>query len=281
MSPSPNTQPPAGGAKLVLVSLALAMAAVIVTNVYIAQIKRKVEGESFVVYRLTRSVKPDHKLAVQDVSEVPVPEQYHESFRGFITKGELEGRVGDTIKRSAGAGEFLSYSLFTTPDTVSDATQITLENRLVSLPVNSRTIPGMLRPGMYVDIEAPFDMGGAIPTVMTVKERVKILAMGTSVEGDEAGASRGYGSFRTITIELSPEEATQMSMIKLAASGDFELQVRNPADTQMPKIKSGLINPAVRELVEKRSHEPGSIGSPGSPATPGTPAGRNRAPKAN
>lgn len=276
MSPSPNSPPPAGnpgGTKLILVALTLAIAAVIITNVYIAQVKKKVQGESFVVYRLTRSVKPGHRLARQDVQEVQMPQQFQDSFRGFVDQTGLESRVGDTIRRAADQNEFLTYQLFTIPDTVNDANQITAGMRLVAIPVNSRTAPGALRPGMFVDIEAPFDTGGVIPIVMPVMERVKVMAMGSLMEGDESTGSRTLSTYRTITVELSPEEATHMAMIKLAASGDFELQLRNPTDPELRKIKRGGINPEVLELVVTRARTaPVRRGSPGTVAQPGPPA---------
>jgi Flp pilus assembly protein CpaB len=266
MSPTAPTQKPAGGTTLILTSLGLALAAVIVTNVYIAQIKKQVQGDSFTVYRLTRPVTVGHRLGKQDIQAVQVPNEYQDSFRGFVDTKGLDARIGDTIKREADQNEFLRYSMFLQPDGAGagDASNITQGMRWVKIPVNSRSLPGALKPGMLVDIEAPFDLGGTIFTVMPVMERVKILALGSITEADEASgasAARLTGGFRTITVELSPEEATQMVMVKLAAAGEFELLLRNPSDVELRKIKRGGINPDVLELVQQRSRNPAPAGA--------------------
>jgi Flp pilus assembly protein CpaB len=211
-------------------------------------------------------VTSGHKLAKQDVQAVQVPKEYQDSFRGFVDTSGLDARIGDTVQRAADQNEFLTYSLFTLPDGAgaNDAGKITPGMRWVKIPVNSRSLPGALKPGMLVDIEAPFDLGGTIPTVLPVMERVKILAMGSLTEADEANgstAARLTGGFRTITVELSPEEATQMVMVKLATAGEFELQLRNPSDVELRKIKRGGINPDVLDLVQQRSRNPAATGT--------------------
>ena len=115
-------------------------------------------------------------------------------------------------------------------------------------------LPGNLQPGMFVDIEAPFSVVDGGSTVLPVMEYVRVLAVGNvsivDQESTRGGRPRNPGSYRTISIEVEPNQATDLSMIQKIAIGDFELHLRNPADQSTPKIRAGGINPEVLRLIE-------------------------------
>lgn len=258
MPPNATNEPPVGGTKLVVIALALAVAAVIAVNVYVEMIRKQVEQSSFKVYKVTRSIRPGDRLKDRDVQEVNVPTSFQQAFTelGAVSETDMKTRLSENrpLERPINQGEILLFSHFNPPEGQYNDLQITQGKRLVSLPVNSRTVPGNLRPGMYVDIEAPFSSGGPMPVTMPVLERVKIMAVGTRTLTDESGGDRprSGGSYNSISFEVDPYQAADLSMIERIAMGEFEIYIRNPQDTSTPKIRTGGINPDVLDLLESR-----------------------------
>ena len=259
----PKTPAAPGGTKLIVVSICLAIASVIAVNLYIQSVRAAVNESSFEVYVLTRSVYPGDRLSPKDVREIRVPNSFRTSFDSlyFVDKIGLENSISqrDIVKRSANMGEILLPSVFTGGKDIDDlARNIVPGKRLIWLPVNSNAVPGLLRPGVWVDIEAPFVVPGSpLPMVKPVMERVQIKAVGLRTLADETDenanrSNRSLGAFHTITIEVTPTEATSFDMIKRIATGDFELHIRNAEDGTTPNIPEGGINPDVLELIGKR-----------------------------
>ncbi|MCE9592515.1 MAG: Flp pilus assembly protein CpaB [Planctomycetes bacterium] len=254
---------PQGGTKLVIVAVVLALFAVVVLNLYVAQVRRAVEQDSFEVCVLTRSLMPGDKIKKEDVKTVRVPKSFKDSLNTLsaMEKADLDSRIDsmERVERPASAGSIVTFPMFQAPEGRRDLDKnIKPGFRLVSLPVNSRTVPGALREGMMVDIEAPFNLGGALPVTLPVMERVHVIAVGARTVYDDTGTpgrQRVTGSYNSITLEVTPDEATDLSMIERLASGEFEIQVRNPTDTDTPKIKTGGINPEVLDLIDRKHHE--------------------------
>jgi len=255
---TPTPPPQAGSTKLVIIALVIAVVVVLLTNIYIEAIRRQVNESAFEVYVLTRNVQPGDTLQARDIQAQLVPERFKDSFDRLqvIGKDEMALHVSqrDTIMRPSRTGDLVRHTLFRTPGLDDRATEVESGKRLIALPVNSASLPGVLQQGMYVDIEAPFFTGGSQPEVLTIMERVQIIALGTHSysEYDTDAPSKGpTRSYRTITIEVSPQEATDLAMILQLASGPFHLWIRNPQDTARPKLQKEGINPKVLELVDR------------------------------
>ncbi|MEZ6189943.1 MAG: RcpC/CpaB family pilus assembly protein [Phycisphaerales bacterium] len=256
MAQTPNTNAPPGSNRLVIIAAVIAVVAVIVVNLYVAMIKRQVHEGEFTVYRLVTTLKPGDKLASKDVKAVPMPRKYRDSFDGMVLEESGEGdasltaQVGLRIKLPARRNQFLTYDLFTDPSDIELDTRINPNMRLVALPVNPRTLPGSLQPGMSVDIEAQFPGGNL--NILPVMENVEVFSVGTrSIADDSTDAGRATRNFTTISLQVTPDEATNLEKIKKMVIGDFELHLRNPSDNSTPKIPDGGINPAVLRLIER------------------------------
>jgi len=242
-------------ARLLMLAVVLGIVTVILLNVYVERIRSEANERSFRIYQLNLSVAPGYRLKDRDVVAVDVPERFRESFSNAVDAVGLQIRIGDAFQRSASRGDILTYNLFTPVEGADEDRAIADGKRLVSLPINSQTVPGNLRPGMFVDIEAAFATGQQTAVVMPVMERVRVFAVGQLTESmaeATTGRPRSIGGFRSITIEVEPLEATYLSMIAKRAVGEFELHIRNPSDMTLAKIPDGGINPAVLKLVDPR-----------------------------
>jgi Flp pilus assembly protein CpaB len=253
-APSPRQQE---NTKLVIAAVVMAALAVILTNLYITQIKNQNELQSFKVYVLKIPLSPGDRLKKQDIQEINVPDTtvFRETFdqMGSLDTTGLQTRMSqkEPLQRTVRAGEILLYRHFIPPDASVIDQKITPGKRLKVLSINSKTVPGALRTGMFVDLEAAFNTQFGVQ-VLPVMERVKVIALGTSTSYEAATSRVSAARFSSITVEVTPEQATQMNLIERVMIGDFDLTVRNPSDTAYTKIPSGGINPAVVDLVERR-----------------------------
>lgn len=253
----PTNKTGGGGTKLVLVAFMLAVLSVILINFYIESVRSQAAEKTFTVYQLTKSVRAKDRIAKKDIRPIKLPDRFKEAFDqlGAVDSVDLDVRAKEKeqYRRSANTGEIITYSLFIAPGSKDIDTNIEKGLRQISLPVNSRTAPGVLHEGMYVDIEAAFNIGAALTKQLTVMECVKIIAIGTRTIYDEAsGGQNALRRYNTITIEVTPDQATQLSYVQRMMIGDFDLHLRNPEDKKLVKIDQGGINPELLDLIESR-----------------------------
>lgn len=255
----PSQQPPQGGStKLLIIALVLGAITVMANLAYLQIVKQQAQQKVFKVYQLIRPIKAGRTIQLDDLEPLQLPESVRPGFdaMGAIYQDALANRLGrEVLQESVSQGQLLTYSLFQQSKDRSVDEKIAMDKRWISLTINSRTVPGALRVGMYVDIEAPFNVGGAYPEILPVMERVQIQALGMTTIADPNASDRPGRNFQTITIEVTPNEATQLATIQRVMAGDFELQPRNPKDTKLVKIPLGGINPAVLSLLAKITRE--------------------------
>lgn len=243
---------------LLLLSIGLGVVSVILLNLYIVQVRNQAAEVSLTFYKLNRSVQPGDRLQRKDLEEIKIPERFGDSMKGAIVPRDVENYINFPFMQPASQGDILWYALFTDPNKVARDSQITIGKRLISLPVNNKTMPAGLRPGVYVDISAPFSRGGPVPESTLIMERVKVFAVGHHmINPDGDTPTRPITGFRSITIEVLPEEAIQLSMISKLAIGDFDLQIRHPSERAGVLIPSGGINPDVLKLLKSRQRASG------------------------
>ncbi len=250
MTQNPSTSPATvGGTKLVIVAVVLALVAVVLVNLYIEVVRRQATEDTFTVYFLTQSVRPMEKLTKDKVRAEQVPRRFEGAFKNTIGEDGLESRMGETFQRAAASGQPLTPDLFALSAVEREDATINPAMRRVPLRVNSKTLPGSLRPGMYVDIAAPFINEQGKVQVLMVMERVQVRAMGQMSIAEDTSAQRRITNYPTIEIDVTPEEALALSEIQRRTAGDFELYLRNPADSGAPMIEAGGINPQVLQLI--------------------------------
>ena len=260
-SPNPTNPAGTGSAKLMIVAVVLALLAVVLTNFYIVMIRREVTEEGFKVYKLTKPIDRGQRLEEKYVVAVNVPKKFRTSFEslGVVTEDDLKIYVNEktAFQQSAKESELLTYALFTTESGRNLDQHVRKGKRWVPLPINSRTAVGGLRVGMFVDIEGTFPFGGALPTTLPVMEHVEVKALGSRVAADSADGRQGPPRrYQTLTIEVTPQEATMLSMVQQLLQGEFELRLRNPDDTGRPSIPNGGINPALIDLIARHQRMP-------------------------
>ena len=254
-----SSQSAAGQTKVVIAAVLLALLAVILVNVYISMVRAADQPGSFTVFRLNVSVKPGDTLRSSDVTAVKVDKRFADAFKTAV-KANAQGQpfqLGQAFQRAASMNDVLSYNLFEPP--TQNRLDLTIDpgKRGVALPVNAQKLPGDIQPGMFVDIAAPFTEPNGQTAVWPVMERVKVLLVGSqSVLDQQNGHNRNAtSSYSTITVEVTPKQALQLSQIQHLAAGEFEINLRNPGDESTPDIPGGGINPQVLQRLKSQPLE--------------------------
>lgn len=266
MSQFPSTGPGAaqqqGSTRLVVIALVVALAAVILMNIYVEVAKSRAAGGTITIYRVTTTLEPGDRVEADDLEPLEVPERFAQTYVNAVKQGPSgqSERLGEVVRRRVEANQFLEYEHFTEDRRDELISQIQTGKRLIALPVEPDILPS-IRPGMQVDIEAPFAGGGAVTDVLTIMEDVRIMAVGQrSVieERQEEGGNRRLGNYRTISIQVDPEQATQLSKIQKIIVGPFELHIRPPDDPSR-KLQDADGNPIYGinpKVLEKIGEEP-------------------------
>lgn len=249
MAQTRKLQPPPGNPRLVIVAVIVAIAAVVLVNVYIGMIRAASRPGAITVFRLNVSVRPGDKLYARDVTAVKVDKRFADAFKNAVKANDRGQpfRLGTTFQRRAGMNDILTYNLFEPPE--QNRLDLTIDPgmRGVALTVNSQKLPGDIQPGMYVDLQAPFRNRNGAEPVLPVMERVKVLLVGSQsvLDQREPGNARAVTNYSTITVEVTPEQALELSQIQHLAAGGFEINLRNPGDESTPGIPGGGINPEI------------------------------------
>lgn len=258
------------GPQLLLISLALAGTAVLFNLLYIAKIQQQAAASTIEAYTLERTMMPGESLRAADIKTVQVPKILEPGLieMGYLDKIQRETKIGEKITTVARRGELLTNRMFTTNDEAK-LDEISVGKRLISLAINARTAPAMLRAGVYVDLEGAFVTGGAIPEIIPIMERVEIKAVGSRTINDEAAIAAGdkprtsTNNYNTITIEVTPNDASVLAALQRLVVGSFELQIRSPNDREAAKLAGvATINPRLVEMVRTRQTEPGAVKTP-------------------
>ncbi|MEM9881528.1 MAG: hypothetical protein AAF800_01250 [Planctomycetota bacterium] len=245
---------PAGGSpKLVVVALLVAVAAVVLVNLYVVGVRAGAQEGEFAFFRLRVAKDVGQVLSMDDVELQRLPVRYRDALPDVVEPNAAGEplRLGDPFTRSAELGEPLTTRMF--DDLTADAARrlITEGMRGVSLPVVSKLLPDPLKAEMRVDLLAPVRASGGRREMMVVMENVRVVSVGALNIVDEraAGTNRTSGNFDSLTVEARPDEAVLLNEItqEVQKIGTYTVLLRSPEERGATFIPDGGINPRLLE----------------------------------
>ncbi|MEO0514658.1 MAG: hypothetical protein AAF086_05110 [Planctomycetota bacterium] len=246
-----SNTPPASP-KLVGLALLVALAAVVMVNLYILGIKKSAEEGEYQFFRLRVAKDVGQTLEIEDVQLVGIPESFRDAFRDVVEPNSQGQplRLGDPFTRRAEIGEPLTTRMF--DDLTGDASRTLINQgfRGVSLPVVSKLLPDPLKSEMRIDILAPVRAPGGRLQIMPVMENVRVVSVGNRTIVDEtSGGNRGSSNFETLTVEVRPDEAILLEAItqEVQKTGVYTVLLRSPDDQRPTFIPNGGLNPDLLE----------------------------------
>jgi pilus assembly protein CpaB len=156
---------------------------------------------------------------------------------GAITK--LSDVVGKTMKSDVYVGEqIISVKLIVPGETGNDALSYVIDPgmRAITIGVDATSgVAGMLRPSDRIDLVGEFSQAGTVYTDL-VAEYVNILAVDNVLSETGKTADGTTPAYSTITLEVTPSQAMEISMA--AYSGSIRVVLRSPLDEALNNYKS-------------------------------------------
>ena len=156
---------------------------------------------------------------------------------GAITK--ISDVVGKTMKSDIYVGEqIISAKLIVPGETGNDALSYVIEPgmRAITIGVDATSgVAGMLRPSDRIDLVGEFSQTGKVYTDL-IAEYVNILAVDNVLSETGKAADGTTPAYSTITLEVTPKQAMEISMA--AYSGSIRAVLRSPLDEELNKFKS-------------------------------------------
>ncbi|HEU4654721.1 MAG TPA: Flp pilus assembly protein CpaB [Steroidobacteraceae bacterium] len=220
-----------------------------------AQLDSQYEPERIVV--ANSDLRPGTFLSAQNVAVRDVPKAFVSSEAiGVDRWSTISGRV---LSRPVRSGEPILLSHLAQELSAGFSAQLAEGMRALTFPVDEQSsISGMLAPGDRIDLF--FTTTNANETVtLPLLTNVPIIATGVRTATNESliRDKRDVGSYRTVTVSVTPQDAAKITLAQDA--GKITITLRQPQDDQPIRLarmtKSILLNGnpvAKRSAVRRR-----------------------------
>jgi len=226
----------------IIISLAVGLVAVLLTNLYVNQIRQAAQPETSLVMVAASDLAPGAILEAKDVTQA---ERYTRALPKFhISWGERNLYLGQELRFSVSAGDYILVPYFSVEtgqaQRLSGKVDLKLSQRAMTIPVSSETsLEGSIRAGDRIDLlltytatlALPPDKGGAsagraATQVVTVPllDNAYVLATG------KYNPNEPDIRYKSITLLLGADEAKLL--IWALKLGELSVLLRNPKDLQ-------------------------------------------------
>lgn len=213
---------------------------------YIQDVKQQYQPDDLMtVIKARTDLKHDSVVTEEMLESVELPGKY-------VHPDAVQNRqeaVGKIVGSDISAGEIILKQKLVGKDSSTGrmAYRVPENKRAVALGINSISgVAGYIKEGDYVDIYATLDIADSSDrgaeetfTVLTLQD-IEVLAVGS-----DSGKSESGGGEKTITLAVSPQEAS--ALILASERGSVRLALRSPVDHQQTTVPPlqlpGLVNP--------------------------------------
>lgn len=223
---------PSNRRKVLLVSLFLAIMAVLLLYIYTQQLAAKygVAGEKVTLVAAKFDIPADKPISHDMLTQLEVPESYVHPQSVFIN--EWERIVGQRVAHTIREGQTLLWTDFSDPRSDVELDQVVKEGwRAMSIPVDQvSSMGGLLQPNDHVDILGTFMKPEQKEWVtLTLLQNVTVLAVGSRLGSQQRSSEDGSRlGFQTVTVLVTPEEAELLTFS--VDKGKISLSLRNEND---------------------------------------------------
>ncbi|MDD3852949.1 MAG: Flp pilus assembly protein CpaB [Syntrophomonadaceae bacterium] len=217
-----------------VIALVCGLAAALLFNIYIQQVKTKYEPDDLVdVIRANVDISRDSLITRDMIETVQLPGKYvhHDAIQ------VSQDVVGKITCSDISSGEILLYSKLADSKAGEQrlAYKIPQDKRAVTIGTDSITgVAGYLQKGDRVDVFATIDIeqssSGSIPYTVLALQDILILETGSAAELDQKSETVK----RTITLAVAPQQA--LPLILASERGTVRLALRSPIDKNLATL---------------------------------------------
>ncbi len=253
-NPSGESPGPAGNGQLVMIGFGLAIAAVVLVNIYVEMRVSAADEDTITLFRFTGEVEAGKTISMKNIETFDIPESMADSFGKDAIRETSpgSGRPVDgldyALNSSVVQGEVLRSSLFIETGRRTSRNDPAIGQRQIALTIDSEEQPANLVPGDRIDLLGTVRRSRS-SSVETIMEYVKVASVGDrrSDTGDGTRTSR-YGK---ITINVTPEQSKLLYAIKDRLIDEkFIVSLRARNDTATPDTgEEAIVNPKVLQML--------------------------------
>lgn len=248
---------------LLIAGCLLGLLTMVLVNVHIHTIESAQKGIALLRLKPSVSLNAGQRVEAAMVQTVEVPERFH-SLTNLAIADTQESRawiLGRLVTQDVAAGALLLHEHFADESRKRFAARINKHKRAIAFPVTAASaVNYFVEPGSRVDILGTFEGMNQEQAVLllaqessdapdtqafpsrkrttvtqTLLQNVLVLAVGRAItrgnylEGNHEG-------FRTVTVEVSPEDAEKLTFALSQVRGGLTLVLRNPDDQAIETI---------------------------------------------
>lgn len=240
--------------RLLVVALALGLIVAVVYNVHINQVRESARGETVTLLRMNKDMRPGDRIKAEDVSRVEVAKSVAKNLGNVMTATDYEFAIDKAVNTNIPKDNFLTFAHILAASE-KDRPSIGLTPGMLgfSLQVDPHLVPGkLLRVGDHVNIVGTFTITNKTSNLL-IMEGARVLTIAGEIGGTDRSArasDSGVSSFQSISIEVSPKVALELSNV-LSHATNVRVLVRPASEDFSAMDKAGpQIGPDVRKLAE-------------------------------
>lgn len=212
--------------------------------------------EPVAILAADKKIRKGAVLSGQDCKRNYLPKKY--VIRGMIPFNERRRFYGKVVNVDLSAGSTIFESQLESSNAESSSARTAVKEgmRAVTLHVDQVSgVAGLIKPGDYVDVAGTFDVNELVTNsdspqgravtrktkTVYLLQAIKVLALDNRISGAVTGKVRRGIPYRTVTLQVLPEDA--LRLINAKNQGRVQLILRNPTEAEIVRgvseVKSG------------------------------------------
>ena len=237
---------------LLLVALILGLVVAVVYNLHIGQVKKAQRGQTQRLLQYRRAMRAGDTIERDDVEIVEVSVQHVKAFGEIVTQDQIGVVEGQTLNQNVRARQWVAME-HTTMWLSSTADGVIGDDK-VSVPVeiDARMSPGvMLTAGGRVNLVGSFAFDGRPERSYIIMRNVRVLSVGGGAPdrgGLMTGPERAAKAYRTIQVEMDPQEHLRLLNVLSHIRGPVSVQVLNRQSA--PPDTGGVVDDSLKVLAD-------------------------------
>lgn len=239
--------------KAMIISGGLALLAVVLVYFYVEQQSGPSMGDTKEVYVMSQDVTELVTLDETMVRKIAVPKKFIQP--GAL--GDLNLLIGSITRAPMRKDEQVLFTklYLRGQQDVNLARRVTKNSRALTIPVSDvHGVARLIRPGDRVDVIVSVDYGEGdreVREVKTAMQDVLVLATGQYIDanlplersvdevtGEEKRFDLRKKGYRSVTLEVDPEQTQKLVFMMTAGEGLIFLSLRNPLDREFNPLKT-------------------------------------------
>ena len=239
---------------LLITALVLAALVVVIYNWHVAKVRSEAEGETVRLLMFSRNMEAGEPIGDGDLVIRKFEKRISTGLGDVVEGNEPSDFRLSVVQQPVPLGDWLRWSHIRGEQTRRASGAIRPGTESFTIAVEPRMAPGTIcSVGDKVVLLGKISLGGAPLKSYRIIEGVRVLAIGgvgtqpPPVPGKRRSVRRtGQRSYRSLTIETTPETALQLDNVLSHVQGPLRINVLSPADDQNTSEK-----PRVAETLRK------------------------------